>query len=217
MSNENVNESAETSGDGGEDLNNALSAQGDTAYITTDEKKSPNTSYVILVALLLIGPAVVWYMYNRKGPDAASASELSIPVANQTVNEFLQTGPDGIKMMREMLHSTEKIVKEFLEYPSMTQIPLSDLKTNPFSASIAKNDGAGGDKRRREEERQAILRAVQTLQLQSIMSGTHKACMINNTMCEEGEQIGQFIVEKISTGSVIVKSATYRFELKMQK
>src|SRR5206468_7825511 len=139
MSNQNPNEAPETSEqDGGEDLNNALSAQADMNFVSGEEKKSQNTQYMILVALLIIGPAVAWYMYNRKGPDAAAASQVEVPAANQTVSEFLQSGPDGIKMMREMLHSTEKIVKEFLEYPTMTQIPLADLKTNPFRVTAAK-------------------------------------------------------------------------------
>src|SRR5437870_10913215 len=126
MSNQNPNEAAEISADqdGGEDLNNALSAQADMSFVSGEEKKPQNTQYLVLVALLIIGPAVGWYMYNRKGPDEAAASQVEAPAANQTVAEFLQSGPDGIKMMREMLHSTEKIVKEFLEYPSMTQIPL---------------------------------------------------------------------------------------------
>src|SRR5437016_13294230 len=109
MSNQNPNEAPETGGeqDGGEDLNNALSAQADMNFVSGEEKKSQNTQYMILVALLIIGPAVGWYIYNRKGPDAAAASQVEAPAANQTVAEFLESGPDGIKMMREMLHSTE--------------------------------------------------------------------------------------------------------------
>jgi len=41
--------------------------------------------------------------------------------------------------------------------------------------------------------------------------------MINNTLYQEGQQIDSFIIEKIAPAGVIVKSGTYRFELKMQK
>src|SRR5437660_1597989 len=72
-------------------------------------------------------------------------------------------------------------------------------------------------KRRKEEERQAVVKAVQGLQLQSIMHSTaRQACMINNTLYREGQQIDGFTIEKITTSSVIVKNGTYRFELKMQ-
>ena len=67
-------------------------------------------------------------------------------------------------------------------------------------------------------ERQAALKAVQALQLQSIMFGeTRRACMINNALCTEGQQVDDFVIEKITQGAVIVRSGTYRFELKMQK
>jgi hypothetical protein len=104
----------------------------------------------------------------------------------------------------------------------MTQVPLSDLRTNPFRAksptptTMAMSEAA--EKKKREEERLALLKAVQQLQLQSIMYGdTRSACMINNTMQREGQTIEGFVIEKISPTTVIVKNAAYRFELKIQK
>ena len=96
----------------------------------------------------------------------------------------------------------EKVVEQFLKYPSMTQVPLSSLKTNPFRFAAAKAPGEteseAAGKRRREEERVAMLKAVQNLNLQSVMhGGTRKACMINNTLVQEGQTIEGFAVEKI--------------------
>ena len=34
--------------------------------------------------------------------------------------------------MEETLRNTEKVVDQFNNYPSVKQIPLSDLQTNPF-------------------------------------------------------------------------------------
>ena len=63
-----------------------------------------------------------------------------------------------------------------------------------------------------------MLKAVQGLQLQTVMSGeVRKACMINNTLYQEGQQVEGFTIEKISPGGVVVKNGPYRFELKMQK
>jgi hypothetical protein len=73
-------------------------------------------------------------------------------------------------------------------------------------------------KKRREEERQAVLKAVATLNLQSVIhSGTIKSCMINNTLYTEGQQVDDFVIERIDPGAVIVKNGVYRFELRMQK
>ncbi len=202
------------------DLNGALNAGSEAEFITGGEEKSPQTTqYTILAGLVLVALAATYWMYFRKGPASASASatEMQQPAAMQTARSFLDSGQDGLRLMRDMLKSTEKVVKEFLAYPSMAQVPLNDLKTNPFRASQTGADGGSSDKRKRDEERQTVLKAVQGLHLQSIVSGTKKACMINNTLYTEGAQINQFTVEKISAGTVIVKSGTFRFELKMQK
>ncbi len=199
------------------DLSAALSGS-EAAFVTGESSKPPSTQYIILGGLLILAPIVIWIMYNRKGPASASAAVAKPPAAVQTVRTFLNSGPSGIKVMREMLQSTEKIVQEFLKYPTMTQVPLADLKTNPFrSAGANAPDPDAAARRKREEERAAVVKAVQNLQLQSIMSGTHKACMINNALYTEGQQVDQFTIERIVNGAVIVKSGQYRFELKMQR
>lgn len=198
-----------------QDLGETLSSESETAYFTPEEKKPQTTTYVVLAALLVIGPAVLFFMYNRKGPQPAAAAPP--PPAKKAVNEFLAGGADSMRLMRDMLRGTEKIVQGFLEYPSTTQIPLSDLRTNPFRASAVKPDGEAADRKRREEERQLVLKAVGGLQLQSILAGARKSCMINNTLYQEGQQVGQFTIEKISPSAVIIKSGAYRFELKMQQ
>jgi hypothetical protein len=138
--------------------------------------------------------------------------------AHQSIDSFLQSGQGGIKMMQQLLQSTEKVVRQFLQYPSVQQVPLADLKTNPFrSAKAAPVDDGSGRRRRQDEERQAVLKTVQGLQLQSIISGTRKACMINNMMYQEGQQVSSLTLEKITPNSVIVKSGVYRFELKINK
>ena len=219
MSNENPNEMENvdpTQEDA--DLSGALS-ETDAAFISSDQKKPQSTQYLILGGLLLLAPAVIWYMYHRNGPDAAEAAAIDQPpAAVQTVHTFLDSGQDGIRLMREMLKDTEKVVKEFLAYPSMAQVPLAELKTNPFRSSkqIA-DDSQAGERRKRELEREAVLKAVQELQLQSIMSGKKGAAVINNTLYTEGQQVGLFTIEKIANGTVIVRSGAYRFELKMQK
>jgi len=47
--------------------------------------------------------------------------------------------------------------------------------------------------------------------------GARTACMINNTIYREGQQIDQLTIEKISPTSVIVRTGAYRFELTLQK
>jgi hypothetical protein len=204
------------------DLNDAL-GDAETEFVVSEEKKPVNRGSLVLFALVLAGAGATYLMFLRTGPkpaDAAIAAETA--QASTTITTFLNEGNSNIKLMESMLKNTEKVVQQFLSYPSMTQVPLSALKTNPFRFAEAKAPGESesesASKKRREEERLAALKAVQGLQLQSVMHGdSRKACMINNTLVQEGQSIDGFTIEKINPNGIVVKNGAYRFELKMQK
>jgi hypothetical protein len=182
-----------------------------------------NRSTIVTFVVLVIGAGGVWFMYQRTGPNSASAANKETVAAKATINNFLSGGTDNIKLMEGMLRNTQKVVQQFLNYPSLTQIPLSDLRTNPFRVKPEKlnNDGSLSEaaaKRKLEEERVAALTAVQRLVLQSIMfGGSRRACMVNGAMYTEGQTIEGFTIEKVNQTSVIVKQGPYRFELRMQR
>jgi hypothetical protein len=194
----------------------------DAAFVIEEEKKPLSKGTVAMFLILSAAAAGTYFMYVRTGPQTASAS--ASPQAQQVIKQFMSDKDKNLVTMQKMLRDTESVVQQFLNYPSMTQVPLKDLKTNPFrvgsvepGAPVANVDDAK-EKKRREEERQAALRAVQALNLQSVMvSGNRAACMINNTMYTEGQQIDAFTIERIAPNSVIVRNDVYRFELRMQR
>jgi hypothetical protein len=209
-------------GGGADELVEALSdAEG--SGIITEERKPLNRSTIVTFVVLVIGVGGVWYMYQRTGgPKSAGAKTKESVEAKKTIDNFLNGGEQNIKVMETMLRNTQKVVDQFLNYPSMTQIPLSDLKTNPFRVNPqTPGDGSAGElaeKKRREEERLAALRAVGNLQLQSIMYGdSRRACMINGALYTETQVVEEFTVEKINQASVVVKKGSYRFELRLQR
>lgn len=193
-------------------------------FISEEPAKSAvSKTTLVMFGVVALGAAGVWLMYQKLGgPSAANAATVQeTKKAEQTIKKFLGDNGESIKNMESMLKNTEKVVQTFLNYPSMTQVPLSDLHTNPFRQKIVKASGAPDDameKKRREEERLAMLKAVQGLSLQSVMcSDTRRACMINNALYREGQQVDTFTVEKITGTSVVVKNGAYRFELTMQR
>jgi hypothetical protein len=212
-------------GDASADLQSQLGGGGaETEFVVNEEKKPATQGLIFLAVLVVIGIGGTYFMYQRQGPSAAVAATPEAQKAEATINTFLTSGPDGIKMMQTMLKDTEKVVKQFLEYPSMTQIPLTSLHTNPFKSGPDKPAAVPADvtaelaAKKREEEKLAATKASEDLKLQSIIfSGARKACMINNTLYKEGEQIAQFTIEKIEPGRVIVKTGVYRFELKAKR
>ena len=225
MSMNQSNQDNVNNGGGGEDLAAALGGGTETEFVVSEEKKSNTQGMMFLVLLVVVGAGVLYFMYMRQGPATAqAAANPEAQKAEQTINTFLTSGPDGIKMMQSMLKDTEKVVQQFLEYPSVTQIPLSSLHTNPFrfaSATSAADAGSSDEevlKRKREEEKQAAIKACDALKLQSIIAGgSRKACMINNTLYQEGQQVDIFTIEKIEPARVILKTGTFRFELKSKR
>jgi hypothetical protein len=186
------------------------------------EEKKRGRGSLFIFGLILAGVGATYLMMMRSGPSTAAAAAPETVAAQKTISQFLKSGNQNVALMEKMLRDTEKVVQQFLSYPSMTQIPLSDLRTNPFRhnpekpATVADSETAA--RKKREEERQAALQAVQGLELQSIMhSESRRACMINNALFQEGQTVEGFTVEKITAAAVIVKSGPFRFELRMKK
>lgn len=202
-----------------DDLAQALGGSSEEPYFA-EGKKSGNNRIMMLVGVALIGAGVLLFTHLRRGPASAEAATTGkVQQTDQTISQFLTDGARNIAQMEKMLRNTERVVNQFRTYPSAAQLPLSELRTNPFRFHELRDapEDTGMAQRKREEERAEALKAVAELSLQSIMhSDTHKACMINNQLYKEGQQINAFTVDRIGPDSVIVRSGAYRFELKMQ-
>jgi hypothetical protein len=197
---------------------------GDESIVIPESRATVSKGTVVLFGILVLGAVGFYVMYRQTGPKSASASvNKETAAAKKTINTFLSGGDINIKTMESLIKNTEKVVQQFIKYPTKTQVPLSDLRTNPFrlyEKPVTTNANASeeADKKKREEERLAILKKVQNFQLQSIMySDARRACMINNTLYREGQTVDGFSIEKITQSSVVVKNGPYRFELTMQK
>jgi hypothetical protein len=178
---------------------------------------------VILLALVAAGLGGTYFMYLRSGPKSADASTAAqAHAADQAIHSFLNGPVGGRQMMEHLLRNTQQVVQRFLSYPSATQVPLKDLKGNPFrrlpSVSGVEQQQVSRleEQRKQEAARAAMLKSAQSLKLQSVFLGANnKTCVINNTFCREGQRVGDFIVETIKSGSVILACGQDRFELKM--
>jgi len=221
MSAEDINDDSQPQGDDASaaEMAETLSSGGDENFVVTEEKKPVNRTTLVLFLVVALGGGALYLMHLRTGPKTADAAPQAAQ-ANQTITQFLSGGGSNLKNMEQMLQNTQKIVQQFLAYPSVNQIPLNQLQTNPFRLTASKDGESSSEaeaRKKQDEEKVSIRRAAEALQIQSIMFGARKACMINNTMYTEGQQVEGFTVEKINPNSVIVKNSGYRFEIKAQK
>jgi hypothetical protein len=213
-----IEQTEEQTDDSATGLTDALS-ESEVEFVT-DEVKSKGAGSMLLFGLVLAAGAATYFMYWKTGPSSATAATVEAKEATTTIKQFLSDGHVSLRAMEEMRKNTERVVKRFQDHPSMTQVPLSALKSNPFRLTPAVPDAEISEaaaKRRREQEREAAVKAVQGLALQSVIVSDRPACMINKTLYTEGQQVDIFVIEKISKGAVIVKSNGFRFELKMTR
>ncbi len=197
---------------------------GETGYIAAEEKKPLSKATLVLFAIFGTAALASYFLLVKRGPEAIA--EESDPTATTVINQYMNDKGRNVVTMQKMLRDTDAVVRQFLTYPSVTQIPLTDLRTNPFrvapppppESGMVKARDEEKEKKRREEERQAALHAVQGLQLQSVMSSDKsKSCMINNVLYLEGQQVEDFTIMKISPNAVVVKNGVFKFELRMQR
>lgn len=204
--------------DDGSDLADALSGGDETTFITA-EKKPLNRTSVLVFGVLLLGLGGYYFMYARTGPQSAAAATPESQQADATINQFLSAGDENLRVMRQLRQTTDKVVAQFRN-STVAQVPINDLQANPFKYAQASDDAsvAAAAKKKQEEERQAALKSVQSLQLQSILhSGAASTCMISNKMYKEGQEVAGFTVEKIDPDEVIVRTGVFRFALRMQR
>jgi hypothetical protein len=169
--------------------------------------------------LALAGGAAVVFYCNRAMANAAYAMrQPPMSPAREVVGKYLSGDRDGLSQLQALLADTDAKVQGCLSDREAIQIPLSKLRADPFKGAFAADSpiAVAADLRKSDDERIAMLQDVEKLQLQSVVSsGDRPVCMIDNRFYREGEQIGNFTIERIGGSEVVVRERDYRFELKV--
>lgn len=182
-------------------------------------RKKMNLGGLVLFGLLAAVGGATYLMCMRAGAPSPLFSPATAS-ANSTINNFLSGGTQNVQQMMVALHNTDKVVKQFNNYTAARQVPLDNLKTNPFRATVAvaqpdeqlSDDAA---KRFADDQRAAALSVAIGLHLESVVYGPHSICMINGRPYSAGEGTDSFTVEKILPDSVWVKIGAVRTQIKM--
>jgi len=215
-------------------MNEELEQQGDVEDITGEAggfdgdagmgDGKPKANKGLMIALGVVVVIGGFYMVKKQlggGPQGAAAATGTAGApggdAQAAIAKFLSDGPRNMQAMHDLLRNTEKVVQQFDAFPSAAQVPLSDLKTNPFRFE-AEKPKAERRENLEEQERKRVLAAVQQLKLQSVMhGGARPVCMISDKDYAEGATIGILTIERINRSSVVVRGGQWRYELKIKE
>jgi hypothetical protein len=221
MSNEEYEQDDQNQEGGGSGEQSYESELSDGSFVVAEPKKPISKSTLVMIVIILCAKAGMYFMYKRSTPAAAEANDAK---ATQVIKQFMSDKDKNFTLMQKMLTETKGVVDQFMNYPNLKQIPLTDLQNNPFAMAKPSDDRPkpppiGEDP---EVQKTAIKNAANALRLQSVVtSGASKACMVNNTLYTEGQIIQaddlSFMIEEIAPNKVIVKCGNLKFQLSMQK
>jgi hypothetical protein len=207
----------QTEGGGGESTGEENN-EADMIFAPEASKPGRNAG-MLMVAFVLIGVGVIYFMRARTGPTYAVSAEVSR--ADTSIKDFIRDG-NQIKKMKDMLDSTEKVVQQFNVDRTSTEND-KKLEWNPFQyhSPNEKPNETADEKAERERikrmagRKQAFAADLQGLKVQYIMVSTFaKTAMINNKLVQEGQEVEGFVIEKLTPNTVIVQRDGMRAEIK---
>ncbi|MCD4699095.1 MAG: hypothetical protein K8R91_00785 [Phycisphaerae bacterium] len=183
-------------------------------------------SNIFLVVLFVGGAAAVYGLSLRKGPDEASAEQ---QIAEAQVDSAILriASEDSTKVTTPSSGQvTGRVLKNFYDRIAERQIPLSDLKKNPFvfvpTAPVASLLVEGSlrpkatEKTPEEKRREETTAVLKTLHLQSVMMGRDGGtALISNNLLTVGQTIDGFEIKSISPRLVVLVRDGKEFVLEM--
>jgi hypothetical protein len=205
----------------------------ENATASRDRKK-----VIALLVLFLVGIGVVAYQFLRtSGPSVATAKAApagqdgtatpagAAPLSDiDSVIQQLGASSGGEQKEAYTVVRVEQLVKEFDTYVQSRQVPLADLRVNPFQVAmearqqqVQEKEGAKATAADTEEARKEKLRAAAAgLKVGSILvSGQSSLAVINGNVCRAGDEVEGFRVDVIEANCVGLSAQGMSFELKL--
>lgn len=197
-------------------------------FVLPAPKKSLSKGTIIFVVVAALAAGGLWWMKQRTGgPAPAEAADAGVDAARASIQQFLAGGSGSVSEMKTLLADSENITDKFASFNENRQVPLEELKTNPFYHEIPLDDSATLEAPRldlsrqqqeaRRIEMERLSNAAAQLQVQTIFFGRNPTAMIGGKICQVGQQIGEFKVTAIRADAVELGAGAHRFELKLKR
>jgi len=198
-----------------------------------DKKKA-----IILVVLAVAGAGIAGYQFLGGGTpkEAAAVTTLSgaAPVADLQDIETALKGFDSVDASGAKdftVTQVEELVKKFDGYVAERQVPLKDLRPNPFAVAVEpKTEGeaaatqgqaptqtaASDPAAEARAKAQRISEAASRLVLGSVLvAGNSRLAMINGNFCRVGDMVEGFAIAAIESDKVRVTSEDVTVDVRL--
>ncbi len=207
-------------------------AGGGAEFVIPTAKKSMSLGMMVFVGVAVLAAGGLWWMHKRTGgPTPAEAADPGVTAARESIQQFLAGGTGSVKEMKTLLADSAQITDKFATYSEDRQVPLEELKTNPFYTETGETTQEApavdmtrmqqeerarreAEKKRLETERLTL--AASKLQVQTIFFGRNPTALVDGKICQVGQQLGDFTVTAIRPDAIEIKSGEHTFEVKLK-
>lgn len=201
------------------DNQDSLSPGGESDdFVMVEEKKPMNTSVVALILIAAVGGALVYFMYLR-GRFNADTQTPQQKQMTEAVSDFMANSDSSINQMDQELAKTEKAVAAFQQSNDAGQVPLNQLRLNPFE--IEQPRSAAGTvaplpRNTAPDPADVVRNAAGKVKVQMILYSTAgSSANIGNRLVKTGDRVEidqvQFTVKTITQTSVVLSHPTGDF------
>jgi hypothetical protein len=193
---------------------------------------------VILIVLAVVGAGLVAYQFlgGSSPNEAAAVTTMSgaAPVADlQDIDAALRgfDGTDTAGAEDLTVARVEELVKKFDSYVAERQVPLTDLRENPFAVTLPRAEapdqgrpgrgpgpdaGSGAGAAEARAKAQRISDAASRLVLGSVLvAGNSRLAMINGNFCRVGDTVEGFQITAIESDKVRMTSEDVAVDVRL--
>lgn len=183
---------------------------------------SHSTLLIVAVAVVAAGSLFLMRAFQGDLDSGDETQEIEAKIANalDRLNKpslLLADDPLLTENLNALLTPTEEITAIFEHDVRDQQVPIDQVKKNPFSLAFADNGLSDNTDNRQSNRKLAKLRAeADSLDIQSIMLGARNIAVINGEFYKRGDRLGSFTITEIEKFTVHLEAGGASFELSLQ-
>ena len=185
---------------------------------------------VVVVSILVIF-AMRWWRGGVPATAGAAQTEARIESALTRLSQpdaMAADDPLSPANVRLLTMDTEAILRAFGADPTQHQVGVDEVRKNPFVMEMPEVDqpvvAAAPPPPQpveedpavaRAQERQVLMQAVETMELQSVMMGRDPVAIVDGEFVRRGSSVNGFEVVRIEAQSIILRHGNDGFRLRM--